>query len=141
MSKKFGKIWTISSTDDTMREPVEHFVAGAYADYDDAVSALVDYIMDRLEWNRGIAYGFAHDENHVEMRDAVSVSDDGETVFDGGENDIRAYVKETIENNGCYYIYDGEDSYHFDLDGCDIVFNGDNAVTHFVEGLETETDK
>lgn len=137
MAKKYNEVYVVTSTDNKMSEPLDRCVAGAYVNYDKAVEETVDYIFERLDCRDDIVWGFAHDENHPEMEGAVE-SVDGETVYHGGEKKIREYLKNELEMNGCYYIYDGEDSFHFDIDGCDLLFANDGEVKRFVDSLKVE---
>ena len=61
---KSKKVYSVVSTDNTTDEPVDTQVVGTYRKREDAVTACVDYIMERLVLRPDIRYAFMHDVNH-----------------------------------------------------------------------------
>lgn len=65
--KKKKYVYSVVSTDDTPDGPVSTQVVGSYRKREDAVTACVDYIMERLVLRPDIRYAFLNDENHNAM--------------------------------------------------------------------------
>ena len=63
MAKK-KMVYSVVSTDITTDEPVDTQVVGTYRRREDAVTACIDYIMERLVLRPDIRYAFMHDVNH-----------------------------------------------------------------------------
>lgn len=61
---KCKKVYSVVSTDITNDEPVETRVVGTYRRREDAVTACISYIMERLVLRPDIRYAFMHDVNH-----------------------------------------------------------------------------
>ena len=68
MAKK-NIVYSVVSTDNKTDEPVDTFVCGTYRKREDAVTACVDYIMERLVLRPDIRYAFMHDVNHNTRRE------------------------------------------------------------------------
>lgn len=68
MVRKSKKVYSVVSTDITTDEPVETRVVGTYRRREDAVTACVDYIMERLVLRPDIRYAFMRDENHNALK-------------------------------------------------------------------------
>lgn len=64
MAKKKKMVYSVVSTDHTTDEPIDTHVEGTYRKREDAVTACVDYIMERLVLRPDIRYAFMHDVNH-----------------------------------------------------------------------------
>ena len=60
---KSKKVYSVVSTDVTTDEPVDTNVVGTYMKREDAVTACIDYIMDRFVLRPDIRYAFMHDVN------------------------------------------------------------------------------
>jgi hypothetical protein len=65
---KSKKVYSVVSTDITNDEPVDTMVVGTYIKREDAVTACVDYIVERLVLRPDIRYAFLHDENHNALK-------------------------------------------------------------------------
>lgn len=61
--------YSVVSTDVTSDEPVETDVVGTYRKREDAVTACVDYIVERLHTRPDIRYAFISDVNHNTRRE------------------------------------------------------------------------
>lgn len=111
-------IYTVTSTDDLEREPLSRLVAGSYTSRGRAIDACVEYIMERLALRFDLAYSLAHDENHPEAAKFFSERrKDGVTVIRRGcVCKLRDHLRDVIGGEGCYIAYDGENSWHFDVD-------------------------
>ena len=115
-------IYTVSSTDDLMREPLERCVIGSYRKRGAALDACADYIMERIGMRDDLAWSMAHDENHPEAKEFFSERrKNGATVVRRGcDRKLRELLRDELGGQSCYYVYDGSDSWHFDIDENDI---------------------
>lgn len=68
MGQKGKKVYSVVSTDIATDEPVDTQVVGTYRKRGDAVTACVDYIMERLVLRPDIRYAFMRDENHNALK-------------------------------------------------------------------------
>ena len=114
-------IWTVVSQDDTDNGS-DHLVAGSYTSRGRAIDECVKYIFERIELRRDFAWSMAHDENHPEAAKFYAERRaDGRTVVRRGcVAKLRDYVRDMLGMDGAYYVYDGTDSWHFDVDENDV---------------------
>lgn len=115
-------VWTVSSTDDIMSEPLGHCLTGSYTSRGKALDACVDYIIERLGMRDDLAYSMAHDEEHKDASQFFSRRRaDGLTQIKRGMlRRLKEYLRDEIGGQGCYYVFDGEASWHFDVDENDV---------------------
>lgn len=124
-------IYTVSSTDDIMSEPLLTLVAGTYTTRGRAIDECVAYIMERM-WNRqDLARSMLNDENHPEARKFLVEHKDGTVgVRKGCISKLKKYVRDELGGTGCYYVYDGVDgSWHFDVGENDLCGDAWSLVT------------
>ena len=116
------KIYTVTSTDDPDMEPLDRCIAGSYTTRGRALDECVDYIMERIGNREDIAWSMAHDENHPEAAKFFSErKKDGLTVVRKGcVGKLRVLLRDYLGGDGCYYVYDGASSWHFDVDENDV---------------------
>lgn len=115
-------VWTVSSTDDIMSEPLGHCLTGSYTSRGKALDACVDYIVERIGMRDDLAYSMAHDEEHKDASQFFSRNrSDGLTrIKRGMMRKLKEYLRDEIGGQGCYYVFDGEASWHFDVDENDV---------------------
>lgn len=115
-------VYTVSSTDDIMSEPLSTLVAGSYTTRGKALDECVAYIMECLGNRQDFARSMLNDENHPEARKFLVEHEDGTVgVRKGCVNKLKKFVRDELGGTGCYYIYDGGDcSWHFDVDENDL---------------------
>lgn len=111
-------VYTVSSADDLMSEPLSTCVIGSYTTRGRALDECVAYIMERLENRQDFAWSMLNDENHPEARKLLVEHKDGTVgVRKGCVNRLKKFVRDELGGTGCYYIYDGGDrTWHFDVD-------------------------
>lgn len=110
-------IYTVTSTDDPCRCPIDRCVAGSYMSRGRAIDECVDYIMKRIESRDDLAWSMAHDENHPEAEQFFSRGkDDAMVVRRGRCCKLREFLREELGGQGCYYVWDGMSGWHFDID-------------------------
>ena len=111
-------IYTVTSTDDPEMEPLSHCVAGSYTTRGQALDECVAYIVERLGMRDDLAWSMAHDENHPEAKQFFSERrKDGRTVVRRGRlAKLKAFIRDELGGQYCYYVYDGYSSWHFDVD-------------------------
>lgn len=110
-------VYTVQSLDSPVRGPVDHCVIGTYTTRGRALDECVEYIMDRLELRDDFAWSMAHDENHPETEELFSELKDGATVVRRGcASKLKKLLRDELAGQGCYYVFDGNDSWHFDID-------------------------
>lgn len=114
-------VWTVVSQDDTDNGS-DHLVAGSYTSRGRAIDECVKYVFERIELRRDFAYSMAHDENHPEAAKFFSERRaDGRTVVRRGcVTKLRDYLRDMLGQDGAYYVLDGTDSWHFDVDENDV---------------------
>lgn len=124
-------IYTVTSTDDLEREPMDRCLIGSYTSRGRAIEECVKYVMERLELRFDLAYSLAHDENHPEAAKFFSERrKDGTTVIRRGcVNKLKEYLRDVIGGEGGYIAYDGVNSWHFDVDENDLVGDVWTTVT------------
>lgn len=124
-------IYSVTSTDDLEREPMDRCLVGSYTSRGRALDECVKYIMERLAYRFGLAWSMAHDENHPEAAKFFSERhQDGATVVRRGcVNELREFIRDELGRQDCYYVYNGVDSWHFDVDENDLVGDLWHTVT------------
>lgn len=124
-------IYTVSSTDDLMSEPLSTCVIGSYTTRGKALDECVAYIMERLENRQDLARSMLDDENHPEARKFLVEHKDGTVgVRKGCLNRLKKFVRDELGGTGCYYIYNGGDhTWHFDVNENDLCGNAWTLVT------------
>jgi len=111
-------IYTVSSLD-VESNGYNFCVAGSYRTAERAVEECVNYILERLDIRDDIMWSMANDENHKgAARFFDESSADGIIVKD--EAGLREYLRDELELQSCYYVFDGNFTYHFDIDENDI---------------------
>lgn len=113
-------IYTVSSHDDC-DAGYDHCVAGSYRTFDRAVEECAKYILERANIRDDIAYSMANDENHEEAKAFFDVDENGFSATVKDEAGLTAYIRNELAMQSCYYVWDGHDSYHFDIDENDLV--------------------
>jgi len=112
------KAWTVSSTDNSDHDQLDHCVAGTYTSREQALDECVKYILERIDLRDDIAVSMANDENHAEAGKFLSRrrSDGRVVVRRGCVGKLRAYLRAALERCPRYYIWDGYSAWHFDVD-------------------------
>ena len=114
-------IYTVSSLDDEPCDGISRCVAGSYRTFDRAVEECAKYILERANIRDDIAYSMANDENHEEAKAFFDVDENGFGATVRDEAGLMAYLRDVLEVTSVYYVWDGHDSYHFDIDENDLV--------------------
>ena len=124
-------VYTVSSTDDLMSEPISTLVVGTYTTRGRAIDECVDYIMERLENRQEFAWAMLNDENHPDARKFLLKRKDGTIgVRKGCLNKLKGFIRDELGGTGCYYVYDGCDRvWHFDVNENDICGDAWSLVT------------
>ena len=124
-------IYSVTSTDDLAREPMDRCLIGSYTSRGRAIDECVQYVMERLELRVDLAWSMAHDENHPEAAKFFSERrKDGATVIRRGcVGKLREHLRDIIGGEGGYVAYDGSNSWHFDVDENDLVGDAWTTVT------------
>lgn len=116
-------IYTVSSLD-VEADGYNFCVAGSYRTAERAVEECVNYILERLDIRDDIMWSFANDENHPEA--AKFFDEDAEGgIIPGGtalkdEAGLREHLRNELGLQRCYYVFDGNFTYRFDIDENDI---------------------
>ena len=111
-------IYTVSSLD-VESIGYNFCVAGSYRTFDRAVEECVNYIMERIDNRDDIMWSMANDENHEDAaRFFNEITADGIIVKD--EAGLREHLRNELGLHRCYYCYDGNSEYRFDIDENDI---------------------
>lgn len=120
-------IYTVTSRDDKMRDSTQFLVVGSYTSRGRALDECVDYILGRLELRDDLAWSMANDENHPEAAKLFAEHPvEGKPgivtmkVKKGCKKKLRELLRDELGGTGCYYVYDGTDSWHFDVDENDV---------------------
>lgn len=123
------KVWTVTSTDDLEREPVDRCVIGSFTSHGRAIGECVKYIMERMKLRFDLAYSLAHDENHPEAAKFFSErkKDGAMVVKKGCVRKLREYLRDELGGQCCYIAYDGTNTWRFDIDENDV--EGEMFVT------------
>lgn len=134
-------VYTVSSTDDIMSEPLSTHVAGTYTTRGRALDECVVYIMERMGNRQDLARSMLNDENHPEARKFLVEHKDGTVgVRKGCVNKLKELIRYELGVIGCYYVYDGTDgSWHFDVDENDVEGELWHTVTWGDSDLENPT--
>ena len=120
-------VYTVQSIDDLPREPIGHCVIGTYTTRGRALDECVAYIMERIGLRKDLAWSMAHDENHPEaaeffrekpLKDSPHLADT--VVKRGCAKKLMEFIRDELGGQGCYYVWDGESSWHFDVDENDV---------------------
>ena len=124
-------VYTVSSADDIMSEPLSTLVAGTYTTRGKALDECVAYIMERLENRQDLAWSMLNDENHPEAGKFFVEHKDGTVgVRKGCLGKLKAFIRDELGGTGCYYVYDGgERVWHFDVDENDLCGDAWSLVT------------
>lgn len=116
-------IYTVISTDDLIREPLDHCVVGSYTSRGHALDKCVEYIVERLALRNDLAWAMAHDINHSEAKRFFSKrrTDDQIVVKRGCLEKLKRYLRDELGAAGAYYVYERYDNvWHFDIDENDV---------------------
>ena len=101
-------IYSVTSTDDLGREPMDRCLIGSYTSRGRAIDECVQYVMERLNLR----------------------FEDGATVIRRGcVGKLREHLRDIIGGEGGYIAYDGSNSWHFDVDENDLVGDVWTTVT------------
>ena len=115
-------VYTVTSTDDLWSEPLDRCVAGSYTSRGRAIEECARYVFERFGLRDDFAYSMANDENHPEAKEFFSRRRDGKYVVARGcIAKLMEFIKDELGGQGCYYVYDGRNSWHFDVDENDVV--------------------
>ena len=111
-------IYTVTSLDDLARCATDRRVVGSYTTRGKALDRAVGYLVGRLD----LAYPMAHDENHPETAGLFCEGRDGVwRLRRGCKRKLKDYIREELSGQCCYYVYDGDNSWHLDIDENDVV--------------------
>jgi predicted RNA-binding Zn-ribbon protein involved in translation (DUF1610 family) len=134
-------VYTVSSADDLMSEPLSTLVAGTYTTRGRALDECVAYIMERLKNRQDFARSMLHDENHPEAGKFLIEHKDGTVgVRRGCLNKLKEFIRDELGGTGCYYVYDGGDcTWHFDVDENDLCGDAWTLVTWGDSDVEDPT--
>lgn len=114
-------VYTVTSTDDLWSEPLDRCVTGSYTSRGRAIEECARYIFERFGLRDDFAYSMANDENHPEAKEFFSRRRDGKYVVARGcIAKLMEFIKDELGGQGCYYVYDGQNSWHFDVDENDV---------------------
>ena len=124
-------VYTVSSTDDLMSEPLSTLVVGTYTTRGRALDECVAYIMERLGNRQDFAWSMMNDENHPEAGKFFIEHKDGTVgVRKGCLGKLKEFIRDELGGTGCYYVYDGGDRvWHFDVDENDLCGDAWTLVT------------
>ena len=111
-------VYTVSSCDDLVREPLSRCVIGSYTTRGRALDKCVKYIMERLGMRQDLAWSTAHDENHPEAAEffCKGRKDSVWKVRRGCISKFEKFLRDELGGQGCYYVCDGASNWHFDID-------------------------
>ena len=111
-------VYTVTSTDAIVCEPLGRCVIGSYTTRGRALDECTRYIMERLEIRNHLAWSMAHDENHPEAKEFFSErrKDGLVTVRKDCMKKLKELLRNELDGQGCYFIYDGASNWHFDID-------------------------
>lgn len=114
-------IYTVTSTDDLWSEPLDRCVTGSYTSRGRAIEECAKYIFERFGLRDDFACSMANDENHPEAKEFFSRRRDGKYVVARGcIAKLMEFIKDELGGQGCYYVCDGQNSWHFDVDENDV---------------------
>ena len=114
-------VYTVTSTDDLWSEPLDRCVTGSYTSRGRAIEECAEYIFERFGLRDDFACSMANDENHPEAKEFFSKRRDGKYVIARGcIAKLMEFIKDELGGQGCYYVCDGQNSWHFDIDENDV---------------------
>lgn len=114
-------VYTVTSTDDLWSEPLDRCVTGSYTSRGRAIEECARYIFERFGLRDDFACSMANDENHPEAKEFFSKRRDGKYVIARGcITKLMEFIKDELGGQGCYYVCDGQNSWHFDIDENDV---------------------
>ena len=114
-------VYTVTSLDDLARCAMDRCTVGSYTTRGKALDEAVDYLVGRLALRDDLAYSMAHDENHLETAELFCEGRDGVwKLRRGSKRKLKDYVRDELGGQGCYYIYDGNNVWHLDIDENDV---------------------
>lgn len=115
-------VYTVTSLDDLARCAMDRCTVGSYTTRGKALDEAVGYLVGRLDLRDDLAYSMAHDENHPETAELFCEGRDGVwKLRRDSKRKLKDYVREELGGQGCYYIYDGNNVWHLDIDENDVV--------------------
>lgn len=114
-------VYTVSSTDDIMSEPLNTRVVGSYTSKGRALDECVAYIMERLVNRQDFARSMLSDENHPKVRKfltdhkaLIGHKDGTVDVRKSCLGKLKKFVRDELGDMGYYHVYDGFDCvWHF----------------------------
>lgn len=116
-------VYTVSSCDDDPKFGTNRCTIGSFTTRGRALDECVSYIMERLQVRNDLAFCMANDENHPEAKEFFSGRSgrgDGWRVKRGKVKALRAFLRDALGDDGCYYACldagVGQFSFHFDID-------------------------
>lgn len=114
-------VYTVSSCDEHPKFGDNRCTIGSYTTRGRALDKCVAYIMERLRVRDDLAFCMANDENHPEAKEFFSRRRDGKYVIARGcIAKLMEFIKDELGGQGCYYVCDGQNSWHFDVDENDV---------------------
>lgn len=121
------KVYTVSSFDDHPKFGTDRCTIGSFTTRGRALDECVGYIVERLRIYGDLAFCMANDQNHPEAKKFFAGRDsrsDGWRVKHGKAKALRAFLRDTLGGDGCYYACldagMGWISFHFDVDENDV---------------------
>jgi len=114
-------VYTVTSVDDLVCEPLSRCVIGSYTTRGRALDECVKYIMERIGLRNDLAWSMAHDENHPEVSGffCEGRKDGAWKIRRGCVSKLEEFLRDELGGQ-CYYVYDGASSWHFDVDENDV---------------------
>lgn len=131
-------VYTVSSADDLMSEPLSRLVAGTYTTRGRALDECAAYIMERIACRQDFARSMLNDVIHPEARKCLVEHKDGTVgVRKGCLGKLKKFVRDAIGGTGCYYVYDGGGRvWRFDVDENDLCGDAWSLVTWGTSDVE-----
>jgi len=115
------KIWTVSAIDNEERFGIVQHICGSYATRGLALDECVKWIMDRFDSVPSLAYAMANDENHKFAEQFFREDKDGRTLIRRGMCvKFIEWLRDELGGQGCYFVYDGQNEYRFNVDENDV---------------------
>ena len=116
-------VYTVQSIDDLKCEPFAKCIIGSYTSRGRALDECVGYIMERIKTRMDLARSMTHDYYHPEVyKFFVESPNDGVTVVRRGcVRKLREFLRDELGEHSCYYVWDGESNWFFDIDENDVV--------------------